>query len=101
MHAYYVQWHLIEVWRPLLFADRDPAAKAKRSKAAIEKADTHLTSDVKPVHSLRSLIAELATLKRNTCRTPGALEYPATFHILTTPTVLQRRAFDLLNKISV
>ena len=107
--AYYVEWHLIEAWRPLLFADedqsakatRDPVAPAKRSAAALEKVHTHSTEDATPAHSLRTLIAELATLVRNTCRTPGALEHPATFDILTTPTVLQRRAFELIDQIKV
>ena len=48
MLAYYVEWHLIEAWRPLLFADedqaaktkRDPVAPAKRSEAALDKVDT-------------------------------------------------------------
>ncbi len=44
--AYYVQWHMAEAWKPLLFADemppdadreRDPVAPAKRSKAALAK----------------------------------------------------------------
>jgi hypothetical protein len=38
---------------------------------------------------------------RNTCRTPGDLEHPATFDILTTPTALQRGAFELIEKITV
>jgi hypothetical protein len=38
---------------------------------------------------------------RNTCRTLGAAAHPATFDILTTPTDLQRRAFDLIGKITV
>jgi hypothetical protein len=109
MLAYYVEWHLIEAWRPLLFADedqaakatRDPVAPATRSAAALEKVRTHSRSDGEPVHSLRTLIAELATLVRNTCRTPGALEHPATFDILTTPTPLQRRAFELIDQIVV
>jgi hypothetical protein len=109
MLAYYVEWHLIEAWRPLLFADedqaakatRDPAAPATRSAAALQKLRTHSRSDGEPVHSLRTLIAELATLVRNTCRTPGALEHPATFDILTTPTPLQRRAFQLIDQIVV
>ena len=108
MLAYYVEWHLIEAWRPLLFADedqtakatRDPVAPAKRSAAALEKVHSHLSSHGTPVHSLRTLIAELASLVRNTCRTPGTLEHPATFDILTTPTALQRRAFELLNSIA-
>jgi hypothetical protein len=109
MLAYYVEWHLIEAWRPLLFADedqgakakRDPVAPAKRSAAALEKVHTRITADGTPAHSLRTLIAELATLVRNTCRTPGDLEHPATFDILTTPTVLQRRAFELIDQIPV
>ena len=109
MLAYYVEWHLIEAWRPLLFADedqaakatRDPVAPATRSAAALQKLRTHSRSDGEPVHSLRTLIAELATLVRNTCRTPGALEHPATFDILTTPTPLQRRAFELIDQIVV
>jgi len=109
MLAYYVEWHLIEAWRPMLFADedqaakatRDPVAPAKRSAAALEKIHTHSTEDGSPAHSLRTLIAELATLVRNTCRTPGAVEHPATFELLTTPTVLQRRAFELIDQIAV
>jgi hypothetical protein len=108
MLDYYVEWHLIEAWRPLLFADEDQAAKAKRaavalakrSAAALEKVHTHATKAGTLVHSLRTLIAELATLVRNTCRTPGALEHPATFDILTTPTAVQRRAFELIERIT-
>ena len=103
MLAYYVEWHLIEAWRPLLFADedqaakatRDPVAPAQRSATALEKVHTHSSADGTPVDSLRTLIAELATIVRNTCRTPGALEHPATFDILTTPTALRRRAFEI------
>ena len=109
MLAYYVEWHLIEAWRPLLFADedqeakasRDPVAPAQRSARALEKVRTHSNPEGLPVHSLRTLIAELATLVRNTCRTPGALEHPATFHILTTPSALQRRAFELIEQMAV
>jgi hypothetical protein len=108
MLSYYVEWHMLEAWRPLLFADkdqaakatRDPVAAAKRSNAAIEKVHTHLATDGTPVHSLRTLIAELASLTRNTCRTPDATEQPQTFDILTTQTPLQRRAFELLETIA-
>ena len=34
MLAYYVQWHMIEAWRPLLFADEDQAAKTLRDPVA-------------------------------------------------------------------
>ena len=106
MFAYYVEWYLIDAWRPLLFADedqaakatRDPVAPAKRSVAANKKAATHQLEDGTPAHSLRTLFAELATLVRNTCRTA---DHPATFNILTTPTELQRRAFDLLDQVTL
>ncbi len=108
MLSYYVEWHMIEAWRPMLFADedqaakatRDPVAPAERSDAALDKVHTHLAADGTPVHSLRTLIAELASLVRNTCRTPGATDQPQTFDILTTQTPLQRRAFELLETIA-
>ena len=107
MLSYYVEWHMIQAWRPMLFADedqaakatRDPVAPAERSTSALEKVHTHTTEDGTPAHSLRTLIAELATLVRNTCRTPAA-EHPATFDLLTTPTALQRRAFELIEQIA-
>jgi transposase len=109
MLAYYVEWHLLETWRELLFSDedqaakasRDPVAPAKRSAGAMKKVATHTLPDGSPAHSLRTLLAELATLVRNTCRAPAALEYPTTFEILTTPSAMQRRAFELVNQITV
>jgi len=109
MLAYYVEWHLREVWRELLFADedqaakahRDPVAPAKRSAAAQEKTTTHTRVNGAPVHSFRTLLEELSTLVRNTCRMLGAAAPSATFESLTTPTSLQRRAFELINRITV
>ena len=34
MLSYYVLWHMMEAWRPLLFADEDQQAKAKRDPVA-------------------------------------------------------------------
>ena len=78
MLAYYVEWHMREAWRELMFADtdqaakatRDPVAPAKRSKAALAKAARHTLDDGTPAHSFSTLLAELATIVRNTCRTP-------------------------------
>jgi hypothetical protein len=55
---------------------------------------TGLTPDGLPVHSFRSLLADLATLARNTIRTAIAPLYPLT--ALTRPTMIQHKAFDLL-----
>ena len=68
MLAYYVEWHMREAWRPLLFADedlaakanRDPVAPAKRSAAAIEKAATKTLPDGTPAHSFRTLLEQLS-----------------------------------------
>jgi hypothetical protein len=107
MLAYYVEWHLREAWRPLLFADedqeakrtRDPVAPAKRSAAAAQKALTRRLPDGSRVHSFRTLLEDLATIVRNTCRTPGARTTAATFQIVTTPNPAQRRALDLIDTI--
>jgi hypothetical protein len=78
MLAYYVEWHMREAWAPLMFADtdhqakatRDPVAPATRSKAALAKAGRHTLEDGTPAHSFSTLMAELVTIVRNTCRTP-------------------------------
>lgn len=109
MLAYYVEWHLREAWRPLMFADEDPQAKrtrdpvapAKRSTAAAQKAATHTLDSGEPVHSFTTLIAELATVVRNTCRTPENQPDTATFQLLTTPNTTQKRALELAQQITV
>ncbi len=109
MLAYYVEWYMREAWRELMFADtdqkakatRDPVAPAKRSKAALAKAARHALDDGTPAHSFSTLLAELATIVRNTCRTPHAGPEAPTFEVLTTPNAKQQRAFDLLQRISV
>jgi transposase len=107
MLAYYVEWHMREAWRPLLFADedqlakaaRDPVAPAKRSAAAQSKAATHSLDDGTPAHSFATLQQELSTIVRNTCRTPTAPDDAPTFQITTIPNPKQRRALDLLSAI--
>ncbi len=107
MLAYYVEWHMREAWRELMFADidtqakatRDPVAPAKRSKAAQAKAASHTLDDGTPVHSFSTLLADLAGIVRNTCRTPDAAPDAPTFKVVTTPNSTQQRAFALLNQI--
>lgn len=109
MLAYYVEWHMREAWRELMFSDtdqpakaaRDPVAPAKRSKAALAKVARHTLDDGSPVHSFATLMAELATIVRNTCRTPSAGPDAPTFEVLTTPNAKQQRALDLLQQIRV
>jgi len=109
MLAYYVEWHMREAWRDLMFADpdqqakatRDPVAPAKRSKAALAKITTHTLPDGTPAHSFCTLMAELATIVSNTCRTPHAGTDTPTFNVLTSPNPKQKRALELLQQIKV
>jgi len=102
MLAYHLEWHMRQALAPILFDDHDraaaealrisPVTKAKPSPAAKRKAKTKRTDDGLPVHSFRTLLADLATLTRNTVRWAKA---PAMV-LLATPTQIHQRAFDLL-----
>jgi transposase len=106
--AYYVEWHMREAWRELMFADedqdakrtRDPVAPAKRAAAAEHKATSHELSDGTPAHSFGTLVAELATIVRNTCLTPTS-KHAATFDIVTRPNLKQQRALELLQQLQL
>ncbi len=109
MLAYYVEWHMREAWRELMFADteqeakatRDPVAPAQRSESAQHKAATHTQPDGASVHSWRTLMQELSTLVRNTCRTPGAPQHAPTFEVTTQLNPTQQKALALIQAISV
>jgi hypothetical protein len=101
--AYYVTWHMQQRLAPMLFKDDDPAAAraarpspvapARRSPSARAKDATKHTTDGAPVHSLATLLADLATITAS--RIQPAAGLPA-FTTITTPTPVQRRAFELL-----
>jgi transposase len=104
MLAYYLEWHMRQVLRPILFEDHDKAAaeaarksivaKAERSAAAMRKIASKRTDDNLPVHSFQSLMADLATVTRNTM---AMVDRPdATFVIYPELTPVQARAFQLL-----
>ena len=107
MLAYYVEWHLREAWRELMFADaeqqakasRDPVAPATRSAAAQTKVATHALVDGTPAHSFATLMAELATIVRNTCRAPTVEAHAPTFELTTTAEPIHQRAFALVQAI--
>jgi Transposase DDE domain len=104
MLAYHLEWHMRQRLAPMLFDDPDKhtaealrtsvVAQAQRSPAAVTKQTTGLTPDGLPVHSFRSLLADLATLARNTVTTAITPDYPIT--VLTRPTSIQQKAFALL-----
>jgi hypothetical protein len=109
MLAYYVQWHMMEAWRPLIYADeeqqekifRDPVAPAKRSDSAMRKVQTKSLDDGSPVHSFRSLLDHLGAIVRATCRCPGTCDESSTFTIITKANPKQQKAFELLQAISL
>lgn len=104
MLSYYVEWHMRARLAPMLYDDHDRAAaealrdsivaKAQRSPAARDKQTRGVTPDGLPVHSFRSLLADLATLTRNTVVAAINPDHP--FTITARPTPLQQKAFDLL-----
>jgi len=109
MLAYYVKWHMTEAWRSLLFADedqarlavRDPVAPAIRSEPALDKIASKRLTDGSPAHSFSTLMQELGTIVRNTCRRKNASIGENTFTIDTTPNAKQREALALLKAIEM
>lgn len=108
MLAYYVQWHMTQAWRPLLFADedqvckatRDPVAPAKRSDAALRKVRSKTLADGTEVHSFHSLLALLTTIVRNECLVSAEGSDAHTFEATTTPSPKQQQVLDLLATIA-
>ena len=105
MLAYYVEWHMRRALAPLLFDDeelrqdrarRDPVAPAESSASAQAKKISRLTADGLPVQSFHTLLRNLATRCRNTCRIPSDTS-GAAFRQLTEATPLQARALQLLD----
>ncbi len=103
--AYYVEWHMRRALAPILFAEDDPdqaqllrtsvVQPAQRSESAKRKAGRRHTDSGVPVHSFRSLLADLATMTKNTIQ--PTLEDTQPFEKITLPTPTQRQAFELLN----
>jgi transposase len=104
MLAYYLEWHMRQALKSILFDDHDKAAadaarasivaKAERSSAAERKVATKRTADGGPVHSFRSLLDDLATVTRNIM---AMVQRPdATFVLYPKLTPAQDRAFQLL-----
>jgi hypothetical protein len=109
MLAYYVKWHMMQAWRPLLFADekqaakaqRDPVAPARRSASALRKVSDRTLEDGTCVHSFDSLLHQLSTIVRNACHHPGVSAHEATFTLDTAPDAKQLQALELLKTIAV
>lgn len=104
MLAYYVEWHMRKALAPLLFDDEDKeyarklrtsvVAPAVRSPMAEEKDGSRRTPQGYPVHSFQTLLQDLATIAKNRVNPCG--QGKAEFFMLTKPTPLQKRVFELL-----
>jgi len=109
MLAYYVEWHMKEAWRELLFCDeeqegkraRDPVAPAQRSAKALKKVRNKRLEDGSEVNSFHTLLASLSTIVRNTCHRQGAGPEEAGFTMMTKANAEQKRAFALIDTITV
>ena len=107
--AYYVEWHMREAWRPLLFADdelgerartRDPVAAAEPSASAKRQKAMRRAADGTPLHSFRTLLEDLANVTRNVCRAKGPTGTRQTeFELDTQLSAQQARALELLKGI--
>lgn len=110
MLAYYVTWHMRRWLAPMLFEEEDHEAAealrdsvvspARRSPTTESKARTKRTIDDNPVHSFQTLLKDLATIVKNRVRPRGiegskANQSPE-FNVVTIPTPIQRKAFELL-----
>ena len=104
MLAYHVEHHMRARLDPMLYDETDHeaaaamrtsiVARAERSDAARRKQTTGRTDDGLPVHSFKSLLADLATYSRIQATTALNEKYVFTLH--TRPTPIQQRAFELL-----
>jgi hypothetical protein len=97
MLACYLTWHLRQALAELTFTDQhipapaSPVAPARRSARARAKDGSKHNTGGLPVYRYRDLLAHLSTLDRQAITFAGqAIEK------LTTPTPIQRRAFELL-----
>ena len=101
--ACYVTWHMQQQLAPMLFKDDDPAAAKPPGPARSPRRSAHRqrwprpprkqTAGGGPVHSFATLLEDMATIAANRIQPAGGL---AAFTVITTPTPIQRRAFELL-----
>jgi transposase len=109
MLAYYVEWHMSEVWRGLTFSEEapwaqslaDPVTPRRRSAVSARKASLHETADGLPVHDFRTLLTELASVTKNSCKISSGdgLTDEEVFTIITQTNPVQEKALSLLQNI--
>ena len=109
MLAYYVEWHMREAWRELLFADphldeltetRDPVLAASRSSEARNKVATARLEDGSVAYCFRTLMEHLETITVNTCLAKSTNVDGLQFELTSMANSKQQQALDLLKTIN-
>ena len=104
MLAFYVEWHMREALKPLLFEDedrrevnamRDPVAAACPSASARRKKQSLRAQGGQAAHSFRTLLEALALQCRNRCRF-GADAAAVTVMRTTETNAFQAKVFEML-----
>jgi hypothetical protein len=107
--AYYVEWHMRRAWAPLSFENeqlpelrqrRGPFLPAAPSASATAKKNPRRTADGFPVHSFKTLMADLASRARVAYGLPAEPSGPA-FRQVPEPASLQAQAYRLLAVLPV
>ena len=102
MLAAHVLWHLEQRLAGLLFHDPDrdelkrtgdPVAPKPRSQEGVRKDTQQTSADDYPLHSLKTLLAEMGTLQRHTMRVADVQGAPI-WDQLSVPSQHQRRVFE-------
>ncbi len=104
MLAYYVEWHMRQSLKSLLFDDEEPEVAQSVRSSVVEPAETspsaknksrcRRTASGEPLNSFRTLIKHLGTISKNRVAVPLSDAEP--FEIITRPKELQRKIFKLL-----
>ena len=108
MLAYYVEWHMREAWRELMFADTDQAGQRPRATRSRRPSAPKPRWPRWP--ATRSMTARRRTASRPcwpnsppSCATPAARPTPGPMRrpsrSITTPNAKQQRALELIQQI--
>jgi transposase len=111
MLAYYVEWHMREAWRELMFSDpdinfkkdRDPVAPAKRSAKGDKKASCKKNEDGFGVQKFKMVLAKLAGISEVTYTISPKLTGGESVSFRGGPrlTPFQTKAYELIRKIKL
>ena len=98
----FLEWHMRRQLALLPYQEDDPEEAARRQSSPMAKSVVstragmkfriHLMEEGLPAHGFRTLLADLRTMTLNLVRPQGSTE---TVPIVTSPTVIQERAFEL------